>query len=95
MIMDIADIREHLPHRYPFLLVDRVLELATILVSAERAHRARDAGRRSTRRAKNGSGLGWASTLSESGCAGGGFCSKWRRNRPPRAPPPSELRTWS
>jgi 3-hydroxyacyl-[acyl-carrier-protein] dehydratase len=27
MIMDIAAIREHLPHRYPFLLVDRVIEL--------------------------------------------------------------------
>lgn len=26
-MMDIAEIREHLPHRYPFLLVDRVLEL--------------------------------------------------------------------
>ena len=27
MIMDIAAIREHLPHRYPFLLVDRVVSL--------------------------------------------------------------------
>ena len=27
MIMDIAAIREHLPHRYPFLLVDRVIDL--------------------------------------------------------------------
>lgn len=27
MIMDISEIRKHLPHRYPFLLVDRVLEL--------------------------------------------------------------------
>jgi 3-hydroxyacyl-[acyl-carrier-protein] dehydratase len=27
MIMDIAAIREHLPHRYPFLLVDRVVAL--------------------------------------------------------------------
>ena len=27
MIMDISEIRRHLPHRYPFLLVDRVLEL--------------------------------------------------------------------
>ncbi len=27
MIMDIADIRAHLPHRYPFLLVDRVVSL--------------------------------------------------------------------
>lgn len=27
MIMDINDIREYLPHRYPFLLVDRVMEL--------------------------------------------------------------------
>ena len=26
-LMDISEIREHLPHRYPFLLVDRVLEL--------------------------------------------------------------------
>ncbi|MFT4769254.1 MAG: 3-hydroxyacyl-[acyl-carrier-protein] dehydratase [Glaciecola sp.] len=26
-LMDISDIREHLPHRYPFLLVDRVVEL--------------------------------------------------------------------
>jgi len=25
--MDIDEIREHLPHRYPFLLVDRVVEL--------------------------------------------------------------------
>lgn len=25
--MDISEIRRHLPHRYPFLLVDRVLEL--------------------------------------------------------------------
>ena len=27
MIMDIEEIKEYLPHRYPFLLVDRVLEL--------------------------------------------------------------------
>ena len=27
MTMDIAAIREHLPHRYPFLLVDRVVAL--------------------------------------------------------------------
>jgi 3-hydroxyacyl-[acyl-carrier-protein] dehydratase len=27
MIMDIEAIREHLPHRYPFLLVDRVVNL--------------------------------------------------------------------
>jgi 3-hydroxyacyl-[acyl-carrier-protein] dehydratase len=27
MLMDIKEIREYLPHRYPFLLVDRVLEL--------------------------------------------------------------------
>jgi len=26
-MMDSADIRRHLPHRYPFLLVDRVLEV--------------------------------------------------------------------
>ncbi len=26
-MMDISEIREHLPHRYPFLLVDRVVEL--------------------------------------------------------------------
>jgi 3-hydroxyacyl-[acyl-carrier-protein] dehydratase len=26
-MMDITEIRNHLPHRYPFLLVDRVLEL--------------------------------------------------------------------
>ena len=25
--MDIAEIRQHLPHRYPFLLVDRVVEV--------------------------------------------------------------------
>ena len=25
--MDIMDIMEHLPHRYPFLMVDRILEL--------------------------------------------------------------------
>ncbi len=27
MMMDVNEIREYLPHRYPFLLVDRVLEL--------------------------------------------------------------------
>lgn len=27
MVMDINDIREYLPHRYPFLLIDRVTEL--------------------------------------------------------------------
>jgi len=27
MLMDIKEIREHLPHRYPFLLVDRVVAL--------------------------------------------------------------------
>jgi len=27
MIMDINEVREYLPHRYPFLLVDRVIEL--------------------------------------------------------------------
>lgn len=27
MLMDVREIREYLPHRYPFLLVDRVLEL--------------------------------------------------------------------
>lgn len=27
MIMNITEIMQHLPHRYPFLLVDRVLEL--------------------------------------------------------------------
>lgn len=27
MIMDVKEIREYLPHRYPFLLVDRVVEL--------------------------------------------------------------------
>ena len=27
MIMDIDGIREHLPHRYPFLLVDRVVDI--------------------------------------------------------------------
>ena len=26
-MMDINEIREYLPHRYPFLLVDRVVEL--------------------------------------------------------------------
>ena len=26
-MMDIAEIRNYLPHRYPFLLVDRVVEL--------------------------------------------------------------------
>jgi 3-hydroxyacyl-[acyl-carrier-protein] dehydratase len=26
-VMEIGDILEHLPHRYPFLLIDRVLEL--------------------------------------------------------------------
>jgi 3-hydroxyacyl-[acyl-carrier-protein] dehydratase len=26
-MMDIAEIRAHLPHRYPFLLVDRVMEI--------------------------------------------------------------------
>jgi 3-hydroxyacyl-[acyl-carrier-protein] dehydratase len=28
-MMDITDIRRHLPHRYPFLLVDRVVEINT------------------------------------------------------------------
>ena len=27
MVMDINEIREYLPHRYPFLLVDRVTQL--------------------------------------------------------------------
>lgn len=27
MLMDIHEILAHLPHRYPFLLVDRVLEI--------------------------------------------------------------------
>ncbi|WP_148253284.1 3-hydroxyacyl-ACP dehydratase FabZ [Aidingimonas lacisalsi] len=27
MVMDINEIREYLPHRYPFLLIDRVLDL--------------------------------------------------------------------
>jgi 3-hydroxyacyl-[acyl-carrier-protein] dehydratase len=27
MLLDIKEIREYLPHRYPFLLVDRVVEL--------------------------------------------------------------------
>jgi 3-hydroxyacyl-[acyl-carrier-protein] dehydratase len=27
MLMDVREIREYLPHRYPFLLVDRVMEL--------------------------------------------------------------------
>lgn len=27
MVMDINEIREYLPHRYPFLLVDRVIEI--------------------------------------------------------------------
>ncbi|TNF33498.1 MAG: 3-hydroxyacyl-ACP dehydratase FabZ [Gammaproteobacteria bacterium] len=27
MLMDVNEIREYLPHRYPFLLVDRVLEM--------------------------------------------------------------------
>jgi 3-hydroxyacyl-[acyl-carrier-protein] dehydratase len=27
MLMDVTEIREYLPHRYPFLLVDRVVEL--------------------------------------------------------------------
>ncbi|ANF56942.1 3-hydroxyacyl-ACP dehydratase FabZ [Halotalea alkalilenta] len=29
MVMDIKEIQEYLPHRYPFLLVDRVVELET------------------------------------------------------------------
>lgn len=28
MVMDINEIKEYLPHRYPFLLVDRVVEMA-------------------------------------------------------------------
>ena len=32
--MDINEIREYLPHRYPFLLVDRVVELNVDLRSA-------------------------------------------------------------
>ena len=27
MLMDVTEIREYLPHRYPFLLVDRVVAL--------------------------------------------------------------------
>ena len=27
MLMDVKEIREYLPHRYPFLLVDRVVKL--------------------------------------------------------------------
>ena len=27
MLMDVCEIREYLPHRYPFLLVDRVVEI--------------------------------------------------------------------
>lgn len=27
MLMDVKEVRKYLPHRYPFLLVDRVLEL--------------------------------------------------------------------
>ena len=27
MVMDVNEIREYLPHRYPFLLVDRIIEL--------------------------------------------------------------------
>ncbi|MGB2280883.1 MAG: 3-hydroxyacyl-ACP dehydratase FabZ, partial [Pseudomonadales bacterium] len=27
MLMDVKEIREYLPHRYPFLLVDRVIDL--------------------------------------------------------------------
>lgn len=27
-MMDIAEIKRHLPHRYPFLLIDRVLEIS-------------------------------------------------------------------
>ena len=35
MLMDVKEIREHLPHRYPFLLVDRVvaLELGVSIVA--------------------------------------------------------------
>ncbi|MFP3366315.1 3-hydroxyacyl-ACP dehydratase FabZ, partial [Pseudoalteromonas sp. SIMBA_148] len=27
MVMDVNEIREYLPHRYPFLLIDRVMDL--------------------------------------------------------------------
>ncbi|MDC1341949.1 3-hydroxyacyl-[acyl-carrier-protein] dehydratase FabZ, partial [Oceanospirillaceae bacterium] len=27
MVMDVKEIREYLPHRYPFLLVDRVTQI--------------------------------------------------------------------
>ena len=29
-MMDIAEIRKYLPHRYPFLLVDRVVEVTPV-----------------------------------------------------------------
>ena len=31
-MMDINEIREYLPHRYPFLLVDRVVDLNLSLI---------------------------------------------------------------
>ena len=36
-ILDINEIREILPHRYPFLLVDRIVELEAEVVAARRA----------------------------------------------------------
>ncbi len=41
MVMDINEIREYLPHRYPFLLVDRVTQLTvgeTIVAYKKREH---------------------------------------------------------
>ena len=37
LMMDIEQIRQHLPHRYPFLLVDRVVEPAELMAAAKAA----------------------------------------------------------
>ena len=39
--MDINEIKEYLPHRYPFLLVDRVVELAPDVAPENLEHLAR------------------------------------------------------
>ena len=54
MLLDIKEIREYLPHRYPFLLVDRVLELR--LVPGERRSNVKGRGGREGGRAEGREG---------------------------------------
>src|SRR5205823_15084583 len=37
MVMDLADIQKVLPHRYPFLLVDRVIEIGDDKIIAKKS----------------------------------------------------------